>query len=95
MSLDQPIPFMIGVGLGGLAAVTAMPAPMPKKDCETYTVANKLVTAYVLKPPHVEPEIIHEKCPAPKVVEAPRVEEPQVEDKPRRHRRHRWRRHWR
>lgn len=73
---------------------------MPKhSDCQTYRVASKTVTAYVLKPPPAE--VRYEACPQTTVKAEPvsetietKAEQP-VEEKPRRHRRHhRVRRYW-
>lgn len=77
----------------GLAIPLYQPTPPVKPTCDTFKVSTE--TAYVLQPPHQEPEIVHEKCPAPKV-EEPKIEEPVVEEPPRRrHRRYHRRRHWR
>ena len=75
----------------------------PRADkCETYRVARKPVTAFVLKPPPAppaDPVIIKEACPR---VSQNAENETQAElsnadetQKTRRHRRHhRWRRYW-
>ena len=87
--------FIFGMGL----IFFKIDAPI-KNECATYTVKTKAVTAYVLKPPYVAPEVIHEKCPTPQITKtADDVSEPETtkadESKPR-HRRHhrRYRRYW-
>lgn len=89
--------FAVGLLLG--VAIVFYDVDMPvEQRCETYKVKTKAVTAYVLKPPYVAPEIIHEKCPVLKNPEIINQSEPvvneAVEEKPRHRRRHR-RRYWR
>ena len=90
----------MGVGiLVGLAVTFYEAESLPTKECETYRVRQKAVTAYVLKPPHQDPEVIRETCPAPKVETAkadqPKAVEAAVIERPHRRRRHRIRRYWR
>jgi hypothetical protein len=86
--------FIFGMGL----IFFKIDAPI-KNECATYTVKTKAVTAYVLKPPYVAPEIIHEKCPVLKNPEIINQSETVVnetpEGQPRRRRHHRrHRRYW-
>lgn len=92
----------IGLGTFIGVAVIFYQIDTPRSEaCQTYKVATKPVTAYVLKPPPPplpDPIIIKEKCPAPDNLklsdEKPEIIE-QAEDKPRRHHRRHWRRrHW-
>ena len=81
-----------GVFIG--VAVVFYQVDTPYADrCETYKVASKVATAYVLKPPPAE--VVYKACPQVTKVEP--VAEPEVvkqdEPAPRRHRR-KHRRHW-
>lgn len=84
----------VGIGL----CIATSPVPLPKNSCETYFVANKVATSYVLRPPPSEPT----SCPAPQLTKCPdpvSKEETTKEDdtkaeEPKRHRR-RYRRYWR
>jgi hypothetical protein len=90
-----------GIAIG--VAVVFYQVDTPRADkCETYKVAAKVATAYVLKPPAQEPTVIYKACPQttenvdPVNTLEKRVEEtPKNEHEPRRRRRHRVRRYWR
>jgi hypothetical protein len=91
----------LGVGVLIGVGIVFYQTDMPRSEtCETYKVARKVQTAYVLKPPAAE--VIYKACPqTTKNVDSvntseKRVEEtPKNEHEPRRHRRHRVRRYWR
>lgn len=95
--MERYIYFTLGLLAGVAIAFYDVDMPIEQR-CQTYTVQTKAVTAYVLKPPYVAPEIIREKCPAPQVIKADEnVSEPgitNIEDKPRHRRHRRHRRHW-
>jgi hypothetical protein len=94
--------FVAALGVGWVGAAITMPA-MPKQEkCEVFTVAQKPVTAFVLKPPVLEPSPVVDapKCPPVPVCEPVKHEEtvdnatPTDDHKPSRHRHHRVRRYW-
>lgn len=97
MKLTETIWLCAGIGIG--LAATLYDAETPDMSaCQTYKVAAKPVTAYVLKPP--PSPVIYKACPQVTQKVEPVAVEPQVvkqeeEPKPRRHRRHRVRRYWR
>jgi hypothetical protein len=84
-----------GIAIG--VAVVFYQVDTPRADrCETYKVAAKVATAYVLKPPPAE--VVYKACPqVTKVEPAPEPEVVKQEDPvPRHHRHHhRVRRYWR
>ncbi len=86
--------FMFAFAGFGMAMVAA-PSLEGKKDCNTFKVERKPVTAFVLKPPEgekCEPKIIEKACPvAEKEPEVTPVEEPTK----RKYRKRRIRRYWR
>jgi hypothetical protein len=90
--------FVLGALAGVGLCVATSPLPMQKNSCETYFVAHKVATSYVLRPPPSEPSV----CPAPQVTKCPdivskeeitKADDTKAEE-PRRHRR-RYRRYWR
>ena len=92
------IHLMLALLAGAILCIATTPLPSPKNSCETYFVANKVATSYVLRPPQSEPT----SCPAPQLTKCPEPvskEETTKEDdttaeEPKRHRR-RYRRYWR
>lgn len=93
-----------GIAVGAIGVLFTTPLPAARGDCAVYSVAHKVATSYVLRPPPsppADPVIVKEKCPAPSV--SPKAENDTQPDlnatddtqKPRRHRRHRVRRYWR
>lgn len=82
-----------GIAIG--VAVVFYQVDTPRADrCETYKVAAKVATAFVLKPPPAE--VVYKACPqVTKVEPAPEPEVvKQEEPAPRRRKRWRHRRHW-
>lgn len=96
----------LGIAIG--AGIVFYQVDTPRADrCETYKVARKPVTAFVLKPPPAppaEPVVVYKACPqTTQVSPTPesqintdeKMESINQTDKQRRHRRHWRRRHWR
>lgn len=84
---------LMGAGLAAAVTVPATPVATMSGECQTYSVRQKAVTSYVLKPPPAE--VIYKACPqvTQKVCEPPVASEEQVDESPkparRHHRRHR------
>lgn len=87
-----------GVAIGTIGVLFATPLPAARGDCAVYSVAHKVATAYVLRPPPSpapDPVIVKEKCPAPAVEVINERAETKAEERPRKRRHHRrHRRYW-
>lgn len=88
-----------GVAIGTIGVLLSTPLPAVRGDCAVYSVAHKVATAYVLRPPPspaLDPVIVKEKCPTPAAEIVSEQAETKTEEKPLRHRRHHRRRaYWR
>lgn len=94
----------VGVLIGSLIAIMAMPSPAPRPDCDLYKVRYEPAVSYVLRPPILREAF--QPTPIAKPLESGSGSETQITtdekpesieqtDKPRRHHRRHWRRHWR
>ena len=102
---DISLAFLAGSAVSFAFIYPSIPTPKERADCQTYKVAHKTVTSYVLKPPPApvpDPVVIKEACPQVTKTDEndskPELTNTDETQKPRRHRRyrhHRVRSYWR